>query len=65
MKAYVVGTHLNCIHKLMQFKCVPTTYAFIKKKTKIQGCNLKAIELVDCALIGVTVISSNMICCVY
>ena len=30
-KAYVVGTHLNCIDKSMQFKWVPTTYAFIKK----------------------------------
>ena len=26
---YVVGTHLNCIDKLMQFKWVPTTYAFM------------------------------------
>ena len=31
---YVIGAHLNCI-KSMQFKWVPTTYAFIKKKTKI------------------------------
>ena len=31
IKAYVVGTHLNCIDKLMQFRWVPTTYAFIKK----------------------------------
>ena len=31
IKAYVVGTHLNCIDKSMQFKRVPTTYAFIKK----------------------------------
>ena len=31
IKAYVVGTHLNCIDKLMQFKWVPTTHAFIKK----------------------------------
>ena len=30
-KAYVVGTHLNCIDKLMQFKRVPKTHAFIKK----------------------------------
>ena len=30
-KAYIVGTHLNCINKLMQFKWVPTTYAFIKE----------------------------------
>ena len=26
---YIVGTHLNCTDKLMQFKWVPTTYAFI------------------------------------
>ena len=31
IKAYVVGTHLNYINKLMQFKWVPSTYAFIKK----------------------------------
>ena len=30
-KAYVVGTHLNCIEKSMQFKWVPTTFAFIKR----------------------------------
>ena len=31
IKAYVVSTHLNCIDKSMQFKLIPTTYAFIKK----------------------------------
>ena len=31
IKAYVVGTHLNFIDLSMQFKWVPTTYAFIKK----------------------------------
>ena len=31
IKAYVVGTHLNYIHKSMQFKWVPTTYSFIKE----------------------------------
>ena len=36
IKTYVVGTHLNCINKSMQFKWVPTTYAFIKKITKIK-----------------------------
>ena len=30
IKAYVVGTHLNCIDESMQFKWVPTTYAFIQ-----------------------------------
>ena len=31
IKTYVVDTHLNWIDKLMQFKQVLTTYAFIKK----------------------------------
>ena len=31
IKVYVVGTHLNCIDKSMQFKWVSTTYAFIKE----------------------------------
>ena len=31
IKAYVLGTLLNCINKLMQFKWVPTTYVFMKK----------------------------------
>ena len=30
IKAYVMGTHLNCIGKKMQFKWEPTRYAFIK-----------------------------------
>ena len=28
IKAYVVGTHLNCIDKLMQFKWVSTTFLY-------------------------------------
>ena len=32
---YVVGTHLDCIDKLIQFREVPTTYAFIKNQTKV------------------------------
>ena len=31
IKAYVMGIPLNCIDKSIQFKWVPTTYAFIKK----------------------------------
>ena len=34
LQKYVVGTHLNCIDKLRQFKRVPTTYAFVKKIRK-------------------------------
>ena len=57
-----MGTHLNCINKLMQFKWVPTTYAFIMKTKKYTGCNLKTTELLDCALVGVyAVIRSNMV----
>ena len=54
VKAYVVGTHLNCIDKPIQFRWVPTTYSFIKKvDKKYTGCILKTTELLDCALIGV------------
>ena len=31
VKAYVLGTHLKSIFKLMQFKREPTTYVFIEK----------------------------------
>ena len=34
IRTYVVGTHLNCIDKSMQFKWVPATNAFIKKSRK-------------------------------
>ena len=34
IKAYVPGTNLNCIDKSVQYKWVPTTYAFIKNWTK-------------------------------
>ena len=62
IKAYVVGTHLNCNDKSVQFKSVPTTCAFIKNCTKYTGCNAKTMELLDCALIGVcAVIKSNAV----
>ena len=60
--AYVVGTHLNCIDKSMQFKWVPTTYCLDKRIQKYAVCNLKITELLDCALIGVcAVIRSNTV----
>ena len=31
LSTYIVCTHLNCIDLSMQFKWVPTIYAFIKK----------------------------------
>ena len=60
-----MGTHLNCIDKSMQFKCVPTTYVFIKKQTKntlAAVWSQKTMELLDYALIGVcAVIRSNTV----
>ena len=35
IKAYVVGTVLNCLNKPRQFRRVPTTNAFIKELDKI------------------------------
>ena len=54
-KAYVVGTNLNCIIMSVQFKLVPTTFAFKKKLTKsiLAVSNLKTTELLDSVLIGV------------
>ena len=31
IKAYVVGTHLNCIDRAIHFIGIPTTYDFMKK----------------------------------
>ena len=60
LQAYIIGTHLNCIDKSMQFKWVLTTYAFIDKKYTV--CNLKTTELLDYILIGVcAVIRSNKV----
>ena len=36
MKAYVVGSHLNCIDKLVQFKWVPTTSAEIDEHPSLR-----------------------------
>ena len=45
IKAYVVGTHLNCFNLSKQFKCVSTTYAIIKKKIMLHGLPSKAYEI--------------------
>ena len=55
-KAYVVGTHLNCIDKSVQFKWVPTTYAKRRRDKHYTCCNLKTTELLVCALIGACVV---------
>ena len=66
IKAYVAGTHLNCINKLIQFKWVPTIYAFINQWTKYTGYDLKMTESLDCALIGVrAVFRVNTVCKMY
>ena len=62
VKAYFVATHLNCLSLSRQFKCVSTTYALIKKKIKIYGCNLKTTKCLT-VLIGIyAVIRSNTVC---
>ena len=45
IKTYVVGTHLNCIDKSMQFKWVTTTYALIKKRQKVHW-----LQFEDCGI---------------
>ena len=52
IKAYVVGTHLNCINLPMQFKWVPTTYAFKKKirKKKKKYNNITLASFTDLCL---------------
>ena len=45
IKTYVVGTHLNCINLLMQFKWVPTTWENQKKNKKTKKKHRKFKEL--------------------
>ena len=63
IKACVVGTHLNCTDKSVQFKWVPITCLYKEVDKKYTGCNLKTLGVLDCALIGVcAVIRSNTVC---
>ena len=66
IKAYVVGTHLNCIELHRQVDVIQMSthniclYKEVKKK--YTGCNLKTTEFLDCALIGIcVVIRSNTV----
>ena len=60
IKAYVVGTHLNCIDLIQMSTHNICLYKEVKKK--YTGCNLKTTEFLDCALIGVcAVIRSNTV----
>ena len=53
IKAYVVGTHLNCIDKLEQFKWLTHNICLYKETDKKYiGCYLKSTELLDCAYRG-------------
>ena len=52
IKAYDVGTHLNCINPVNAIQMgihIICLYIVGKKYT---GCNLKTMELFDCVLIG-------------
>ena len=60
IKAYVVGTHLNCIDLCQMSTHNICLYKEVKKK--YTGCNLKTTEFLVCALIGVcAVIRSNTV----
>ena len=47
LKAYVVGTHLNCIDKSMQFKWVPTTFVCVEvlRPSQPNGVMSSAVSL--------------------
>ena len=61
IKAYVVGTHLNCIDLSIQMS-THNICLYKEVDIKYTGCNLKTMELLDCALIGVcAVIRSNTV----
>ena len=60
IKAYVVGTHLNCIiksHNICLYK---------ETDKKSTGCNLKTMELLDCEFIWVCLVFRlNTVFCIY
>ena len=52
IKAYVVGTHLNCID-VYAIQMGTHNICLYKVDKKYTGCNLKNTELLDCVLIGI------------
>ena len=75
IRAYVVGTHLNCIDKSVASTCQlhrqvdaiqigPHNICLYKEvNKKYTGCILKTMELLDCAVIGVyAVIRLDTVC---
>ena len=64
IKAYVVGTHLNCIDLQVNAIQMSTHNICLYKevKKKYTGCNLKTTEFLHCAIIGIcAVIRSNTV----
>ena len=63
IKAYVVGTHLNCIDKVDAIQMSTHNICLYKEVgKKYAGCNLKTTVWLDCALIGIcAVIRSNTV----
>ena len=64
IKAYVVDTHLNCMQVEVDAIQLGTHNICLHKEVdkKYTGCNLKTMELLDCAPIGVcVVIRSNRV----
>ena len=60
IKAYAVGTHLNCIYDAIQMDA--HNICLYKVDKKYTCCNLKTTELLDCAFIGINaVIRSNTV----
>ena len=53
IKAYVMGTHLKFINMSMQFKWVPTTYAFIKQQPNTILAEIWRLQNCLTVLIGV------------
>ena len=58
-----MGTHLNCIDKSILIQMDTHNICLYNKvDKKYTDCNLKTMELLDCALIGAcTVIRSNSV----
>ena len=60
-KAYVVGTHMNCIDNAIQTS-THNIGLYKEVKKMYTDCSLKTTELLDCTLIGVcAVIRSNTV----
>ena len=52
-----MGTHLNCINKSMKIQMGTHNICLYKEvDKKYMSYNLKTMELLDCALIGVCVV---------